>query len=124
MLVPSLFRELETDDEGQVVAEAAVVAITDEGAEGLDTSVFFVVFQQKGGIVDEHLRDMVAQSVADQHVVDALPPSLIAVGTLGTMRTAGITRGIVKAVLLHILKRGAVGIVVEIASDNDLILWR
>ena len=55
MLVPSLFRELETDDEGQVVAEAAVVAITDEGAEGLDTSVFFVVLEEEGSIVDECL---------------------------------------------------------------------
>ena len=36
---------MEVDYEGQVVAEAALVVITIESAEGLDSSVFFIVFQ-------------------------------------------------------------------------------
>ena len=81
--------KLEADDQREVVAEAALVVISVEGTEGLDSSVFFVVFQQEGGVVDEDLKDAVGEGLADQHMVDALPLARIAVGTLSAMRATG-----------------------------------
>jgi hypothetical protein len=47
----------ETDDEGQVVAEATLITHTIIGAEGLDAAVLFVFFKEEGSIVDVSLRD-------------------------------------------------------------------
>ena len=44
----------------QMVAESTLITITIISAEGLDSSVFFVLLQQKRGIVDEGLRDEIA----------------------------------------------------------------
>ena len=53
----SLELEAEADDEGQVVAEAALVAVAIIGAEGFDAAVLFVLFKKEGGIIDVSLRD-------------------------------------------------------------------
>jgi hypothetical protein len=40
-----------------VVAKAALVAVAIISTEGLDSSIFFVFFQEERGIVDVSLRD-------------------------------------------------------------------
>ena len=49
--------EGEADDEGEVVAEATLVAVAIIGTKGLDASVLFIFFKEEGGIVDVSLRD-------------------------------------------------------------------
>ena len=65
-----------------MVAEAALIAVADISTEGTDASVFFVLFQQEGGVVDVSLPDGREQRLADQHMVDGLPAALIAIGAL------------------------------------------
>ena len=65
-----------------MVAEAALVAVAVEGAEGLDAAVFLVFFKEEGGVVDVGLLDTVEQYRTDEDVVDAAPAALIAVSAL------------------------------------------
>ena len=53
----SLELEAEADDEGQVIAEAALVAVAIIGTEGFDTTVLFVFFEKEGCIINEGLCD-------------------------------------------------------------------
>ena len=69
----------------QMVTEATLVTITIKGTEGFYSSVFFVFFQQEGRIIDKGLLNGIEQHSADKDVVNALPYSLIAIGSLGTM---------------------------------------
>ena len=78
-----------------MVAEATLVAVAIIGAEGLDTSVFFVLFKEEWGIIHESLCYLVAQSTTDQHVVDALPAAFVAVGTFGAMSSYGIDGNVI-----------------------------
>ena len=57
-------------------------------------------------------------------MVDALPLARIAVGTLGAMCATGSTADVMQSMLLQKLKRGTIGIVVEVAGDNDLGMRR
>lgn len=43
---------METDHQGEMVAEATLVVQAVEGAEGFHSSVFLVFLQQEGGIVN------------------------------------------------------------------------
>ena len=70
-----------------MVTETTLVAVAVEGAEGFDSSVLFVLFQQEWGIVDGGGINTVEHGGADEDVVDALPEALIAVGGLGTVGT-------------------------------------
>jgi hypothetical protein len=49
--------EAEADDEGKVVAKAALVAITIIGTEGLEAAILLVFFKKEGGVVNEGLCD-------------------------------------------------------------------
>ena len=53
-------RLTKADDKGEVVAEAALIAVAIEGTEGLDAAVLFVFFDEERSIVDEDLADTVA----------------------------------------------------------------
>ena len=74
-----------------MVAEATLIAIAIEGAEGFDSSVFVVFFQEERGIVDVGLGNAMEQRGTDQDVVDALPLALIAIGALSTMSTLSLS---------------------------------
>ena len=87
------------DDEGEVVAEATLIAVTIIGTEGLDTSVFIVFFKEEGGIVDEGVRNRVAQSSTYEYVVDALPLAFVAIGALGAMGTHSMTGDVMQRLM-------------------------
>lgn len=108
------------DDEGQVVAEAALIAVTNEGTEGFYTAVLFVLLHEKRGVVDEGLVYGTDKSGADEDVVDALPAAVIAVGAGGTVQTSGCGGNVVQAVVSQVEQGWTVSKVIEVAADDDL----
>ena len=86
------------DDEGQVVAKAALVAVAIISAEGLEATVLFVFFKEEGGIVDIGAINGRAKRTTDQYVVDALPTAFVAIGALGAMLSPRLLRDIMEAV--------------------------
>ena len=107
-----------------MVAEAPLIAIAIEGAEGFHSSVFLVFFQQEGGIVDVGLGNAMEQRGTDQDVVDALPPALIAIGALSTMSALSLSCDVMQFGRGKILESRTVSIVVEIACHNDFGVGR
>ena len=107
-----------------MVAESTLITITIISAEGLDSSVFFVLLQQKRSVIDEGLRNEIAQHTTDEDVINTLPLPLVAVRPLSTVTAACLTSNIDESLLLQILQRRTVGIVVEIASNNDFRILR
>ena len=107
-----------------MVAESTLITITIISTEGFDSSVFFVLLQQKRGIIDKGLRDEIAEHRTNKDVVNTLPLSLIAVRSLSTVTAAYLTSNIDESLLLHILQRRTVGIIVEIAGNNDFCILR
>ena len=83
-----------------MVAETSLIAITVIGTEGLDSSVLFVFFEEEGGIVDEGLGNGITENRTNQHVVDALPNAIIAIGALSTMTALGIACNVIQAICL------------------------
>lgn len=62
--------------------------------EGFDSSVFFILFQQEGGVIDIYPLDTVKQQATDKDMVDTPPLALIAISCLCPMRTCSITGNI------------------------------
>ena len=69
----SLELEAEADNERQVVAETALVAIAVIGTEGFDASVLFVFFKEEGGIVNVGLGNGITEGRTNKDMIDALP---------------------------------------------------
>ena len=102
-----------------MVAKSTLITITIISAEGL------VLLQQKRGVIDEGLRNEIAQHTTNKDVVNTLPLPLIAVRPLSAVTAACLTSDIDESLLLQILQRRTVVIVVEIASNNNFcILWQ
>ena len=108
------------NDEGQVIAEAALIAQAVEGAEGLEAAVSLVGLEQEGCVVDLSAADAGEQRGADQHVVDAAPSALKTVGALCAVSAASLGADVVEPAVCQILQGGRVGIVVEVAGHDDL----
>ena len=92
--------ETEADDEREMIAEAALVAVAIISTEGLEATVLFVFFQKEGGIVDVGLCDGIAQIRTNEDMVDALPTAFVAVGATSTMSTYGIASNIMQRLFL------------------------
>ena len=86
------------DDEGEVVAEAALIEVAIISTEGLEATVLFVFFKEEGSIVDVGLCDGIVQIRTNEDMVDALPTAFVAIGALGAMLSPRLLRDIMEAV--------------------------
>ena len=107
-----------------MVAETTLITIAIEGAEGFLAPELFIFFQEERGIVDVGLGNTMEQRGADQDVVDALPPALIAIGALSAMSALRLSCDVMQSGGDEILESRTVSIVVEIACHNDFGVGR
>ena len=102
-----------------MVAEATLIAETIKGTERFYSPVFLVFLKQERGIVDIGLCDGITQHRTYQHMVDALPTAFVTVGSLSAMSALGLTGHVMEPVFLQEQEGRTIGIVVEVASDDD-----
>ncbi len=112
--------EREADDEGEVIAEAGLVAVAVEGAERLHAPHLLVGFEQEGGIVNGRRGDAGMERGRYEHMVDLFPASLVSVVGRRTVEAHGLRRGTLQALRKDETQGMVVERGVEVACNEDV----
>ena len=86
----------------------------------MTATVFFIVLKGLGKVEYVAVVEMRQQAVAHEDMVEAGPAATMLIGAFGTMTASCVTADIMKVVGIEALDGFPIGIVVEIASDDDV----